>query len=256
MTETTAFDALDPNPVVGDAFGALLRSVHTGSGGAGAIERDDGQIEPHDAYGYFTGPPEWSPLDRQACAAATGTILDIGCGAGRHLLTLQEHGRRVVGIDVSAGAVEVARERGALDVRCLGLDEVGGLDMRVDTFLMLGNNLALLGSAAAAPARLAALAEVAAPGARILGTNIDPYGADGPVPDRHARYHAANRAAGRLGGQLRIRARFGRLADEWFDYLLCSTDELTDLLDGSPWRLAELTPAPDGPGYLAELRLR
>jgi SAM-dependent methyltransferase len=256
MSQSVTLDALAPDPVVGDAFGAMLRAVHTGSGGVGAIERDDGRIEPHDALQYFTGPPEWPALDRQACASATGTVLDIGCGAGRHLLSLQQHGRHAIGIDVSAGACEVARERGATDVRYLGLDDVAELGITVDTILMLGNNLALLGSVEAAARRLTALAAVATRRTRVLGTNLDPYGDGAPVPAEHARYHAANRARGRLGGQLRLRARFGQLADPWFDYLLCSQAELLDLLADSPWRLAVFAPAADGPGYLAELRLR
>lgn len=259
MPQPTALDAFGPDPVVGGAFGAMLRSVHTGAGGIGAIERDDGLIEPHDTHQYFTGAPEWSTLDRQACSTATGVVLDIGCGAGRHVLNLQQHGLRATGFDVSAGACQVARARGAVDVRHAGFDDVAelsGLTAGVDTFLLLGNNLALLGSRAAAAERFALMAKVAAPGARVLGTNIDPYGASEPVPAEHANYHAANRARGRLGGQLRMRARFRNLADEWFDYLLCSRIELIELLVRSAWQLAEFTPASAGPGYLAELHLR
>ena len=39
------------------------------------------------------------------------TILDLGCGTGRHAVILAGHGSRVVGVDLSADMVEVARCR-------------------------------------------------------------------------------------------------------------------------------------------------
>ncbi|REF37937.1 class I SAM-dependent methyltransferase [Thermasporomyces composti] len=238
-------------PTTGDAFGELLRLAHDGHDVLGVIERDDGLVEVHDPRIYFTGPDEWDALDRLACQRAVGHVLDVGCGAGRHSLHLQAEGREVTAIDVSPGACQVARARGVRRVHQVRLEDVTSLGERFDTFLLLGNNLALLGSPGRAQAALAALAAVAAPDARILGRNRDPYVTEDPL---HTAYHACNRAHGRLGGQTRIRCRVGRLADRWLDYLFCSQDELVDLLTTSPWQLAALDS--DGPDYLAELRLR
>ena len=238
-------------PTTGDAFGELLRLARGGHDVLGVIERDDGLINVHDPRLYFTGPDEWDALDRLACERAVGHVLDVGCGAGRHSLHLQAAGHQVTAIDASPGACHVARSRGVQRVRQTRLEDVTELGERFDTFLLLGNNLGLLGSPSHAQAVLAALAAVATPDARILGRNRDPYVTDDPV---HTAYHAHNRARGRLGGQARIRSRIGTLADPWFDYLLCSRDELVQLLAGSPWRLAAFDS--DGPGYLAELRLR
>jgi SAM-dependent methyltransferase len=238
-------------PTTGDAFGELLRLVHDGHDVLGVIERDDGLINVHDPRIYFTGPHEWDALDTLACQRAIGHVLDVGCGAGRHSLHLQATGHQVTAIDVSAGACGVARARGVRRVRQVRLQDVTDLGERFDTFLLLGNNLALLGSVAQAQEILTALATVATPDARILGRNRDPYLTEDSV---HTAYHAHNRARGRLAGQTRIRSRVGRLADPWFDYLFCSRDELVQLLAESPWRLAAFDS--DGPGYLAELRLR
>jgi 2-polyprenyl-3-methyl-5-hydroxy-6-metoxy-1,4-benzoquinol methylase len=41
-----------------------------------------------------------------------GRVLDIGVGAGRHSLYLQEKGFNVLGIDVSPLILEVCRKRG------------------------------------------------------------------------------------------------------------------------------------------------
>ncbi|MCK4414566.1 MAG: class I SAM-dependent methyltransferase [Candidatus Eisenbacteria sp.] len=40
-----------------------------------------------------------------------GRILDVGCGAGRSMLYLQQKGRAVTGIDISPLAIEVCRRR-------------------------------------------------------------------------------------------------------------------------------------------------
>jgi len=123
---------------------------------------------------------------------------------------------------------------------------------RYDTFLLLGNNLGLLESAERAPVFLAALARLANPGARIVAQGTDPYGTTDPV---HAEYHRRNREAGRIGGQLRLRLRYRRLATDWFDYLNCSPAELEKLLVGTGWRLTSID-LEDRPYYLAVVELQ
>lgn len=96
---------------------------------------------------------------------------------------------------------------------------------------------------------------MAGPGAIIASTGLDPY--QTTIPELLA-YHEANRAAGSVGGQIRFRARHRRLAEPWFDYLLCSLDELRGLLAGTGWELAEARSEPfaGGLAYAALLRLQ
>jgi SAM-dependent methyltransferase len=239
-------------PRIADAFGQSLLAAHSGGDGRGAIERDDGLLTPHEAEIYFASPAAWSVLDRAACARADGRVLDAGCGAGRHSLHLQDHDYDVTAIDPSSGACEVARARGVRKVHEVRLEDLPRLGERFDTFLLLGNNLALLGSPEHSGLVLDALARSATDNAQVLGTCRDPYVTDDPV---HLDYHAHNRRHGRPGGQTRIRSRFGRLADPWLDYLFCSRDELARLTEHSPWRIADID-GDEGAGYLAELRLR
>ena len=44
------------------------------------------------------------------------------------------------------------------------------------------------------------------------------------------------------------------MATHWFDYLVCTPEELRELLHGTDWRLADVDDA-DAPYYLATLRL-
>jgi SAM-dependent methyltransferase len=235
-------------PAIGDAFGAMLKAAHDGAPAVAAIERDDGLSTAHDPQIYFAPPAAWPPLEREACARASGRIVDIGCGAGRHSLALQRHGLAVTGIDVSAGACAVSRARGVTRVEQLDVEQLGRETF--DTFLMLGSTFGLLGSPERAPSVLHALARSAAPGARLLGTGGF---SETDNPD-HSPYHLRNRARGRPPGALRIRTRFGDLADPWIELWLFTPDELSALLEGSPWRIERLDGESDN--FLAELRLR
>ena len=254
-------------PRIGDAFGELIRdtlAVATGVGPrplAGGrlprpvieiIERDDGLINGAPSAGYLADPAEWPDHDHRALSRVRGNVLDIGVGGGRIALELQRRGVPVTGLDVSPGAVEVCRRRGVRDLVLGTLDEhAAAVGPAYDTFLLLGNNLGLIEGAARAPSFLAALARLARPGAQVIAHGTDPYNTTDPV---HTSYHRRNRSRGRLGGQLRLRIRYRELATEWFDYLVCSVDELSALLAGSPWRISEIDDA-DGPYYLATLAL-
>jgi SAM-dependent methyltransferase len=216
------------------------------------VERDDGLIDGSPAARYLGGPDEWQPFDRRALDRMDGTTLDIGTGAGRLALALQDKGINVVALDISPGAVEVARERGVRHAVCATVDDHAGGDQRYDCFALFGNNLGLIESRERAPAFLAALAAMARPGARIVAQGTDPTGTTDPL---HRAYQERNRAAGRLAGQLTIRIRHRDLASEWFTYLLCTPDELGELIRDSAWRLEEIDDA-EAPQYVATLRLR
>jgi hypothetical protein len=134
---------------------------------------------------------------------------------------------------------------------CATVDAHPADGRRYDTFLLLGNNLGLIEGRDRAPAFLAALATMARPGAQVIAHGTDPYGTSDPV---HTSYHELNRRRGRLGGQLRLRLRYRELGTAWFDYLVCTPDELGELVRGTAWRLADVDDA-DAPYYLATLRL-
>lgn len=234
-------------PRTGDAFGELLRAAYAAHTGVGnrpvlgsrdpvpvveIVERDDGFISAAPADRYVAEPAQWPDADRAALDLCRGRVLDVGAGGGRIALALQERGLDVTALDVSAGAIEVCRLRGVRNTVHGTVDAHQG---RYDTFVLWCNNLGLLGSPDAAPAFLGSLARLAAPGARIVAQGTNPYGGAGdPV---HLAYHRRNRERGRMPGHLTVRVRHRELATPWFDYLLCSPDELRDLLPGTGWRL-------------------
>lgn len=237
-----------------DAYGAAIRDHHDGEEAHELIERDDGWIGPSAGPEmYFSTDDEWPTRQREAIDRATGRVLDVGCGAGRHALALQDRGHEVVGIDVSPGAVAVSRDRG-IDARTLDVANVRDLDGTFDTVLMLGNNFGLVGTRATAPGILDGLAAVTSDDARILAETRDPYRTDEPT---HREYHELNRRRGRLGGALRIRSRYGRYATPWFDYLMAAPEEMREVVDPTPWHVVEVCSPNElesTSDYVAELR--
>jgi SAM-dependent methyltransferase len=205
------------------------------------IERDDGFINAS-TIGYFAPVAQWPAVERGALRWARGRVLDAGVGAGRTALELQRRGRSVVGIDVSPGAVEVARGRGVRDVRLLAFEEVDESVGHFDTIVMFGNNFGLFGSPSKAKRLLRRLRPLAN---RIVAGSNDPYAT---ADSAHLAYQERNRKRGRMAGQLRLRVRYRDLIGPWFDYLIVSPDEMATILEGTQWRIRRLLEQ-SGSGY-------
>ena len=233
-----------------DAYGRQLLAQYEGyEPTAEIVERDDGYIDTgSDPGAYFETYGKWPPAERQAIRFARGRVLDIGCGAGRHALYLQEKGFDVIGVDNSPGAITVCRLRGLKKAFVCSITELDRFKTgSFDTVLMLGNNFGLFGSATGARRMLKKLSRVTSPDARIIAGTRNPYITTNPD---HLRYQRRNKRRGRMPGQIRLRVRFGRSVGEWFDYLLVSPKEMEQLLSGSDWKVERLIGSGE-PSYYA-----
>jgi SAM-dependent methyltransferase len=236
-------------PEPGDAFGEALLDALAGGTGLHVIERDDGFVDVMDASMYFSTPETWPDLDHRALELVAGRVLDVGAGAGRHSLVLQDRGSQPVALDTSPGAVRVCRERGVAELFPGTVQALAALEPEpFDAALLLGNNLGLLESRKQAPLVLDALRRLLRPGGLVVGTGLDPHLTDDPV---HLAYHRRNTELGRLPGQVRMRVRRRRIASAWFDYVHLAPDELARLASESGWRLEHTEP---DPRYVAILR--
>jgi len=247
-------DQSSVDPRRGDAFGAALLDALSGEQGTHVVERDDGFVDAMDAIIYLLEPDAWSDAwpdhDVAALDLADGRVLDVGAGAGRFSLALQDLGHEPVAIDVSPGAVEVCRRRGVHHTFLGSVEEFTDTEPPLfDAALLMGNNLSLLGSTEQAGTMLDALRRLLGSGGSVIGACLDPSGTEDPA---HLAYHRWNHERGRLRGQLRLRVRYRDLAGAWFDWLLMSPDELAAIATRSRWRLEDVT-EPD-PSYLAVLR--
>jgi SAM-dependent methyltransferase len=223
-------------PIIGDAFGRALLDYfdHGSDAREHFVERDDGYLESFDTAIYFTGAG-LAETEAGLADRAGSRVLDVGAGAGRHTLPLQESGRDVLALDISPGAAEVCRRRGVrrtftgsvFDLADQGTDPF-------DTVLLFGNNFGLLESPGHAARFFEALNRVTRPDSEIIGTCVDPLATTDSI---HLAYHEWNRGRGRLPGQLRLRSRWANVATPWFDYLFVAVEELAVLAGDAGWDL-------------------
>ena len=230
-----------------DAFGQVLLDQLEGRDAAEIIERSDGYIGlSANATHYFEEPSDEAAaiLER-----VRGRVLDVGCGAGRYALYLQQRGHDVVGIDISPLAIEVCRRRGLRDARVLSIDDISPDLGTFGTIIMMGNNFGLFGSPRKARFLLKRFRKITDADGIIIAQCADPYHSNDPD---HLAYHAQNRARGRLSGQLRLRVLHRNFKGPWFDYLFVSRMELADIVNGTGWHIRELIDG-DGAQYVVVL---
>ena len=121
-----------------DILGKALRDYHNGTYSediitATNISEDDALPLPY----LFRSFSEMPKLEQHALKECRGTILDVGCGAGSHSLWLQQQNVAVTAIDISQGAIEVAKARGVQ--RAIKIDILDVTEETFDTILLLMN---------------------------------------------------------------------------------------------------------------------
>jgi SAM-dependent methyltransferase len=233
-----------------DAFGKWLENLYDGGKEYAVIERSDGYITP-EQNDYFSTPDKWPDYGRKALALVRGRVLDVGCGAGRVALYLQEKGFKVTGLDNSPGAIAVCKKRGVKRTLLMGLGDAGKLRPdNFDTVVMTGGNFGLLETPLRAKKHLKNLYRITSPQGRIIAEAMDPYKTKNPD---HLRYLRMNRAEGKYPGQMRIRVRFRGMATPWFNYLFVSRKEMQAILSGTGWEIDKIIPSGGGQ-YMSVLK--
>jgi SAM-dependent methyltransferase len=229
----------------------MLLDQLAGEPATGVLERDDGYTEASlPASTFFTSYDEWPAEEQEAMRFVSGRVLDVGCGAGRHLLYLEHRRHDVLGIDVSPGALEVCRRRGATSVELLSVTQVSPRLGTFDTVLMLCGNFGLFGTERRARRLLRRLVDMTTSQARLVIDTNDPTRTTNPD---HLAYQQRNRERGLASGYIRVRLRYKDAATPWFELLNVSPDELATLLDGTGWYPSAILEPTDGSNYTAVL---
>jgi SAM-dependent methyltransferase len=211
------------------------------------LERDDGLVDVMKTTEYFSEYEGWSQIEQKAMQFAKGRVLDVGCGAGRHSLYLQERGFDVLGIDISPLAIKICKLRGLKKTRVMPIKDVDFKPESFDTIIMMGNDFGLFGDLKKARRLLRRFYKMTSEDGLIIATSRDPY----VTNDRaHLRYHKLNKARGRMSGQVRIRVRYEMYVGKWFDYLMVSREEMEHILLETGWKIREFLNS-GGPHYTA-----
>jgi SAM-dependent methyltransferase len=200
-----------------DAFGAALLDYLAGEQVPGLVlEVEGGQAGPAmPPEWFFRGFERWDWWDRELLPLVErGPVLDLGAGAGRAALYLQQRGLPVTAVEASPGAAEVCRRRGIADVRLGDVNDPPD-DRAWAGVLLLCGNLGLGGSWDGSRRLLARLAELAAPGAVLVGDSVTP---DGP-------------------SRVMLRIRYRDLVTPWWPQYNIPATQMTGLVEGTGWHL-------------------
>ncbi len=219
-----------------DAYGQEIWAHFKGKEGYEIVEREDGYFSVSSGpKTYFSQFNDWSENEKKAMRFVRGRILDVGCGAGRHSLYLQNKGFDVTGIDISPLAIKVCKLRGLKKAKIMSIKNVGKFKPNsFDTVIMMCNNFGLFGSFKETKLLLKKFYKITSLHAVIIADTLDPYKTDNPA---HLEYHKFNKKRGRMGGQTKIRIRFEKYVSDWFNYLLVSKKEMKKLLKETGWKV-------------------
>lgn len=232
-----------------DLLGRLLADYHRGDLSDTPVHRrEDGHTSRAPAEWYFLAPDEWPDVERAGVGKARGDVLDVGCGAGRTSLWLQERGQEVLAVDRSPGAVAVAADRGVERVVVAKMDHLPVTADEFDTALFAGKQFALGSELRDVSERLRRLWTVVPPGGRIVADLDDPTKVLAP---EHADYQRDHQLAEEVTRR-RFRLEYDGETGPWTDLLSLSPDVLEGLADETGWMLAEVVGG-DGPRYWAVL---
>ena len=214
-----------------------MKDAAKGETGEYNIERDDGKVNAHTISDYTGTILDWNESERLGIQHAKGRVLDIGCGAGRVSLFLQEQGYDVVGIDLASGAIEACKTRGLKKAYVMSADELDFPESTFDTIIMYGNNFGILGEDPNIVNMLESLKRITTPEGIILAGSVDVQQTD---DQSNIAYQKKNLERNRPIGLIRLRVKYKDLVGDWTELRLAGPEEMKGLAERAGWKLSRV----------------
>ena len=129
-----------------DLFGKAILDFQTNDSPEDLITETSISEEDEMSVAYlFRSYDEMPKLEQKALQLAKGKVLDVGCGAGSHSLTLQnDRNLEVVSIDISPNAIQTCQLRGLKNAK---VQDIMTLENeKFDTILLLMNGTGIFGT--------------------------------------------------------------------------------------------------------------
>ncbi len=156
-----------------DLFGKAILDFQTNNSPEDLITETTISEEDEMSVAYlFRSYEEMPTIEQRALQLAKGKILDVGCGAGSHSLTLQnDRNLDVTAIDISANAIQACILRGLKKAK---VQDIMTLENeKFDTILLLMNGAGMCGRLKKIPAFLLKLKSLLNPNGQILLDSSD-----------------------------------------------------------------------------------
>lgn len=189
-------------------------------------------LKVHNSYGlpermpvksFFRTYNELPEIERFALDICEEEILDVGAGAGRHSLILQEMKKKVTALEISPLSAEVMRQRGVQDVIEQDLFSLNG--KKYNTILMLMNGIGLARS-------IVGLKQVM----EFMKTLIHP---DGQwifdSSDISYLYSKGEKPEATYYGEINYQFEYKKLKGPWFKWLYIDQKTLHKIAEKAGW---------------------
>jgi SAM-dependent methyltransferase len=173
---------------------------------------------------YFRDWAHMPALEQIALQECRGRILDIGAGAGSHVLELQRRRKNVTALEISPGAVAVMEARGVRKV--IAADIFNYSEGGYDTLLLLMNGIGLVGDTSGLRRFLAHAGSLLNGGGQLIfdSSDVSYLYEDLPFPEDH------------YFGQITCRYGYKRRKTAPFSWLYIDFETLKGISEGEGWR--------------------
>lgn len=156
-----------------DLFGKAILDFQTNNSPEDLItETSISEADEMSVAYLFRSYNEMPKLEQKALQLAKGKVLDVGCGAGSHSLTLQnDRNLEVTSIDISPNAIQSCALRGLKNAK---VQDIMTLENeKFDTILLLMNGTGIFGTLKETPNYLQKLKSLLNPNGQILIDSSD-----------------------------------------------------------------------------------
>ena len=156
-----------------DLFGKAILDFQTNNSPEDLItETSISEADEMSVAYLFRSYDEMPKLEQKALQLAKGKVLDVGCGAGSHSLTLQnDRNLDVTSIDISPNAIQACQLRGLKNAK---VQDIMTLENeKFDTILLLMNGTGIFGTLKETPNFLQKLKSLLNPNGQILIDSSD-----------------------------------------------------------------------------------
>jgi len=228
-----------------DIFGKILKAYLNGESLEYTIRRNDGGIiDVFNTGIYFTNYSDWEDYEKEIISKyVRGKVLDVGAGAGRHSIFLQDRGYDVHAIDISPSAIQLMKIRGIKNTYLMDLRKLDFPENYFNSVLIMFADLGLAGSIKDTKELLKSLYKITTPEGRIITTLRDPYNVS---ESKYFVHHAHPRKGAKLVDKIRARIEYNGDKGDWFYLLMASPQELRRLITRTGWDISNIIKGRDG----------
>jgi hypothetical protein len=155
---------------------------------------------------FFLSFNEMTKLDKLALTTCKGNVLDVGAGAGRHSLALQNVGLQPTALEMDSSCVEICETVGIQSIKCLSWQDYHP-GPTYDSTLALMNGLGLCGTFNGLSEYLSWHLDALVKGGRIL------------VDSSSVSYLPLSKDIKRRKDEVLFRFKYEELISDWFSWL-------------------------------------